>query len=242
MTEHVISITWGKSCNYVPQDVEELCWDGSLEVTGGTLEKADLLHYKYVRWSQAEELPETIYLTGTVLPEDGGNHVSWSSAVVPGGPLTLEGLRLHLGGNDDTVLSLRFSHLRIRFRLRDLLERERLRFHAGGKYSGFPVDVFLGPDARPRLSRTRFLQELRENGRAGYLLTPDDFENSGKRYYHSMYGAEIPPFETISAQFPIENNACRRRDACKVRIQIAAILGSDGSRAEEEHAFVIGIG
>ena len=243
MTEHVISITWGKSCNYIPQDVEELCWDGSLEVTGGTLEKADLLHYKYVRWSQAEELPETIYApTGTAMPEDGGNHVSWSSAVVPGGPLTLEGLRLHLGGNDDTVLSLRFSHTRIRFRLRDLLARERLRFHAGGKYSGFPVDVFLGPDARPRLSRTRFLRELRENGRAGYLLTPDDFENSGKRYYHSMYGAEIPPFETISAQFPIENNGCRQRDACKVRIQIAAILGYDGSRAGEEHAFAIGIG
>ncbi|MBQ6067551.1 MAG: beta-galactosidase trimerization domain-containing protein [Clostridia bacterium] len=243
MTEYVISITWGKSCNYVPQDVEELCWDGSLSLTGGTLEKAELLHYKYIMWSQAEELPETIHdAASAAQPENGENLVVWRSAVVPGGPLTLEGLRLRLKGNDETVVSLRFSHTQIRFLLRDLLARERLRFHAGGKYSGFPVDVFLGPDARPRLSRARFLRELRENARAGYLLTPDDFENSDKRYYHSMYGVEIRPSETICARFPVANYACRQGNACRVRIQLTAILGYEGLYTEQAHAFAIGIG
>lgn len=240
MKQYVISITWGKSCNYVPQDVEELCWDGSLTLTGGTLEKADLLHYGYVAWSQAEERPETIYdAAAAPRPEKA---VDWRSAVTPGGPLTLEGLRLYLKGDGSTVVFLRFSHTQIRFRLRDLLERERLRFHAGGKYSGFPVDVFLGPDARPRLSRARFLRELRENARAGYLLTPDDFENCDKRYYHSMYGAELKPSETIFARFPIENYTCRQGDACTVRIQLTAILGYAGDFTEEAHTFAIAIG
>ena len=240
MTEHVVSITWGKCCNYVPHDVEELCWDGALTLTGGTLAKADLLHYRYVAWSQAEEIPETIYdAASAARPENG---VAWSSAVIPGGPLTLEGLRLYLKGGDETVIFLRFSHTQIRFRLRDLLKRERLRFHAGGKYSGFPVDVFLGPDARPRLSRARFLRELREHARAGCLLTPDDFENGEKKYYHSMYGVEIRPSETISARFPVENYACRQGDACKVRIQLTAVLGYEGDFTEEAHIFAIGIG
>ena len=240
MTEYIISITWGKSCNYVPQDVEELSWDGSLELTNGTLEKADLLHYRYVAWSQAEEIPETIYDTAAApRPE---NTVDWRSAVTPGGPLTLEGLRLYLQGEGDAVVFLRFSHTQVRFCLRDLLDRERLRFHAGGKYSGFPIDVFLGPDARPRLSRARFLRELRENARAGYLLTPDDFADGEKRYYHSMYGVEIKPSETVLARFPVENFTCRQGDACKVRIQLTAMLGYEGDFTEEAHTFVVGIG
>ena len=240
MKEYVISITWGKSCNYVPQDAEELRWDGSLGLTDGTLERADLLHYRYVAWSQAEENPETIYdAASAARPE---NAVGWRSAVVPGGPLTLEGLRLRLKGDGETAVFLRFSHTRIRFLLRDLLQRERLRFHAGGKYSGFPVDIFLGPDARPRLSETRFLRALREDARAGALLTPDDFENGRKRYWHSMYGAEIRPSETVSARFPIENYACRRGDACKVRIQLTAVLGYEDRSAEEEHVFAVRTG
>ena len=243
MTKHVISINWGKSCNYVPQDVEELSWDGSLTLTGGTLGRADLLHYRYVAWSQAEEIPETIYdAASAAQPENGETRVDWRSAVIPGGPLTLEGLRLYLKGDGDAVVFLRFSHTQVRFRLRDLLERERLRFHAGGKYSGFPIDVFLGPDARPRLSKARFLRELRDTARAGCLLTPDDFADSDKRYYHSMYGVEIRPSETISARFPVENYACRQGDACQVRIQLTAVLGYEGDFTEETHAFAIGIG
>ena len=243
LTEHVISITWGKTSYYVPRDMEEMCWDGSLGLTGGTLERAELLHFKYVQWAQSEEVPETIYdLSGTALPENGENRIAWRSSVISDGPLTLEGLRLHLRGDDDTAVSLLFPHTQIRFLLRDLLARERLRFHTGGKYSGFPVDVFLGPDARPRLSRARFLRELRENGRAGYLLTPDDFEGGGRRYYHSMYGAEIRPSETISARFPVENYACRQGKACRVRLQLTAILGYEGFFTEEAHTFEIGVG
>ncbi len=242
MDKHVISITWGKSCNYVPDDVEELCWDGTLELTGGTLEKAELLRYNYVMWSQAEEIPETIYDPGEAAPDDEKSRVCWRSGVIPGGPLTLEGLRLRLRGDDDTVVYLRFSHTRIRFSLRDLTDRERLRYHAGGKYSGFPIDIFLGPDARPRLSRTRFLRELRENARAGWLLTPDDFEHSDKEYCHSMYGALIRPGETIRASFPIENYACRQGDACNVRIQLTAILGYEGVYTDEKNTFAIGVG
>ena len=240
MTEHIISITWGKSCNYVPQDVEELSWDGSLALTGGTLERAELLHYRYVAWSQAEEIPEALYDAAEAAQPE--KTVAWRSAVIPGGPLTLEGLRLRLKGNGDAVVFLRFSHTQIRFRLRELLERERLRFHAGGKYTGFPVDVFLGPDARPRLSRARFLRELRENARAGYLLTPDDFADGEKKYYHSMYGVELKPFETIFARFPIKNGAFRQGDACKVRLQLTAVLGYEGRSAEEGHTFAVGVG
>ena len=83
MTEHVVSIIWGKSRNYIPQDVEELCRDGALTLTGGTLARADLLHFRYVGWSQAEEIPETIYDAASAAQPE--NAVSWRSAVIPGG-------------------------------------------------------------------------------------------------------------------------------------------------------------
>lgn len=143
---YILSITWGKSCNYLPASVEPIRWDGNASITGGQLLRADLLHYEYKAWCQNKEVSEP-------LPLSQPNCAAWRSAVSTGGLLTLEGLRLFVSAEEYAVITLDFSHALMQFCLCDLIEKENLRFHVGSKYGGMPVDVFLGPDARPRLSK-----------------------------------------------------------------------------------------
>lgn len=224
-TPLIISVTWGKSNNYVPVSNEHFVWDGSLTVDRGTVLWLDQLHYKFFGWTQATEQPERLFdqywhalLTLT------GPELAWKSSVKPGDPGGLEGIRFCLEGDASTVITLAMAPATIQFTLGELMEREHLRFHAGGKYSGVPVDVFLGPDARKRVSRKQFLKELNSRQGAGWLIMPDDFTNVTKVCAHSMYGAQVAPGSTARAGFPIENHDVTRSGDCLIKLHMTALL------------------
>ena len=182
----VISVVWGKSNNYVPYSNEAFDWDGSLNVIGGTVINLDHLHYKFFKWVQAVEVPERIF-DKTWYSLLGRSPLTWKSSVKPGDPAGLEGIRFSLNGNASTLVTIAMAPVKIQFALGELMEQEHLRYHAGGKYSGVPIDVFLGPDARPRISRKMFLNELKVCQGSGWMVMPDDFTGVTQCNIHSMY-------------------------------------------------------
>ena len=233
---HIISITWGKSCNYLPASVEPIRWDGSASITGGQLRRADLLHYEYKAWCQNKEVSEP-------LPLSQSDRVAWRSAVSTGGPLTLEGLRLFVSAAEDALITLDFSHALVQFSLAELLEKENLRFHVGSKYGGMPVDIFLGPDARPRLSKAAYQKALAAENRAGCLLTPEDFSGAVQDYYHSLHGVKLLPGESVQTGFPVLNYSAAS-GLCTVKLQITGMLGYEIERilAEEPTRLEVNVG
>jgi len=224
MTNYIISITWGKACNYLPASVEPICWDGTAKIADGQLEHADLLRYGCVAWSQAEEIP--VPLTTSL------HSVSWNSETVPGAAMSLEGLRLFLTCTPDTVVTLDFSHTVCQFSLKDIMENEHLQFHAGSKYGGMPIDIFLGMDARPRLSKAAYSRILLTENRPGCLLTPEDFQNAAD-CYHSLHGIRIEPGSSVSTDFSIQNYGVHSSDTCTVKLQILGMLGYTDLLAED---------
>ncbi len=221
----VISVIWGKSNNYVPASNEPFVWDGSLEVARGTVAYLDHLHYKFFQWVQAVEQPERIFdADWHALLKPGGPDLAWKSSVRPGDPAGLEGIRFSLRGDASTVITIAMAPVKIQFTLGELSEREHLRYHAGGKYSGVPIDVFLGPDARLRVSRKMFLKELSARRGAGWVVMPDDFNGATGRTAHSMYGALLAPGNTARAIFPVENHCKSRQGDCLIKLQMTALL------------------
>ena len=237
----VVSVTWGKSCNYVPHSTEPLDWSGSLSVASGRLAYVDHLKYVYYRWTQQIEEPHRIYESAQ--GGEGDFPLSWTSFSKPGDPLTLEGLRFAVEGSGDAEVRLCFGSGDVRFRMQDLLDREHLRFHVGGKYSGVPVDVFLGPDARPRISRRAYEKSLDDRASAGALVMPDDFTTTAKSYYHSMYGALLPSNSAVSATFDIHNWERRPPGGqCRVRLQLTAVFDYRQFNPDEPVDFEVKIG
>lgn len=232
----VISITWGKSCNYLPASVEPICWDGCARISSGQLQQADRLEFAYVAWCQNHEITHPLSLT-----QD--DCVVWHSAVPVGSPLTLEGLRLHVTGTEESVITLDFSHTTIDFSLRELATKEYLRFHAGSKYGGMPIDVFMGMDTRPRLSKAAYHAALAAENRAGCLLTPEDFPPERLDHYHSLYGTKLLPGETVQTRFALQNAAAGKGN-CTVKLQLTGVLGYETERmaAEENTHLTVEIG
>lgn len=222
MKKKLISVTWGKSCNYLPASVEPICWDGTLRVENAAVIYADLLHCRYVAWCQAEEQPARIYTAETDGKTDA---VPWKSAVEVGGPLTLEGLRFEVEADKDAVITLDFGHTVARFSLCELEEKEYLRFHAGSKYGGMPIDVFLGPDARPRLSQKQYGEILAQRNDAGCLLIPDDFTENKRGYFYSMYGVCMEAGETAAARFDITDREKAAEELCLIKLQVIGMIG-----------------
>ena len=217
---NVVSVTWGKSCNYVPKSTEPIDWSGELSVSDGEVAWFDQLAYRMFNWSQQIESAKRLYAAAA--DEKGSSSVRWTALNPPGAALSLEGARFAVVGGDETVVTLAFSSRTVKFSLKELRERERLRFRVGGKFSGAPVDVFLGPDARPRVSARAFCRELDGRKAAGALVVPDDFAAAEKAYYHSMYAAELPPKGTVSASFALHNAAARPADGlCRLRLQLS---------------------
>lgn len=229
----IISVTWGKSNNYVPASNEAFIWDGSLTVDRGTVLYLEHLHYKFYRWVQAVEEPERLFDRDwhSLVKPTGGPDLVWKSTVTPGDPGGLEGIRFSLEGDASTAITIAMAPVTIQFTLNELLEREHLRYHAGGKYSGVPVEVFLGTDARKRISRKQFLQEIHARQGAGWLIMPDDFVGTPRRHVHSMYGALVAPGSTARAVFPVENHDGKRQGDCLIRLQVTGLLGSDTSES-----------
>ena len=207
----LISITWGKSNFYAPAGNEPFVWDGSLHVDGGRVISVEQLIYSRAIFGPAVE--ESIPLTGP----------QWTSRVKPGSHDGLEGLRLRVEGDASTIITLSMKPVTIRFSLRELIEKEQLRFHAGGKFSGVPVDVFLGPDARPRVSRPSFLKQLALSDRAGWLILPEELSGVEPHYRFATFGSRLAPGGTARASFPIKGRIPEAGE-CPIRLQMLAII------------------
>lgn len=223
----VISVTWGKSNNYIPASNEPFVWDGSLTVLNGTVLSLDHLHYKFFMWVQSVEVAERIFdKNWHALLKLGAPDLKWKSSVTPGDPGGLEGIRFSLQGDASTVIIMDMAPVKIQFTLGELLDREHLRYHAGGRYSGVPIDVFLGPDARPRVSRKKFLKELNARQGAGWAVMPEEWSGATVRNEHSMCGALVSPGAAALALFPVENYDSHTQGNCLVKIQMTALLES----------------
>lgn len=243
MKTYTISVTWGRSCTYHPFSTPKIMWDGALNVQGGTVNYLDRLNYKFIVWSQAHEVISPIY--NAAWPgalRTVGSAMSWKSDVTPGDPGSMEGLRFELEGDEETIINLEMTPVKVRFRLGELLRRDYLRYRVGNKFAGNVVNVFLGKDARKRLSREQHLRTLDESGLSGYLVMPDDFEAAPKNYYHSAYGAEIKPLTSVSAQFPIRNFRPAADGFCPVRVQLLCMLGYIPRQAAERIDFAVSVG
>lgn len=238
MKEYLISITCGRSRTYYPHSVEALPMDGELEVGAGKVKYIDKLCYYFAQWTQATEVCRRIYDSEWALPtNNSGPDMRWRSDVVPGTAGTLEGLRLLVSGNENTAVTLKTASADVYFTLGELSEKERLSFHAGGKYTGFQIDVFLGADARMRVSRRAFLRGL--NSEAGAAVLPEDFTAASKTYFHSMYGAVLPVDGRISAIFTLYNYHNKPQNGCAVRIQLAAVIGYDKCFGAQNVCFTV---
>jgi hypothetical protein len=221
---YVISVIWGKSNNYVPYSNEPFDWSGSLTTTGGTVQYLDKIHYKFIMWVQAQEEIERIYDIRWHSILGIPNPLTWESSVKPGNPAGLEGIRFCINCEPDTEITINMKSAIISFSINELINREHLRFHAGGKYSGVPIEVFLGHDARKRVSRKMFLNEMRTKGKPGWLIMPDDFTSAPKHRAHSMYGMLLEPGAYVKAVFPIDQYREDMSGDCIFKIQAMAML------------------
>ena len=230
---NIVSVTWGKSCNYVPRSTEAIDWSGELAVSGGELAWFDRLSYKVYNWSQQGESSKRLYTAGA--GEVGATSVKWAAASRPGAPMSLEGARFAVVGGDETSVAIAFPSKTVRFTIGDLRSRERIRFRVGGKFTGAPVDVFFGPDARPRVSAAAFFGELDARRAAGALVVPDDFAAAAKTHYHSMYAVELPPGGSASATFALHNAALRPASGlCRLRLQLTGKFEYSAKTANAE--------
>lgn len=223
MNTYTISATWGKSCNYVPASVYPFVWDGSLSVSGGEVTYLDKLHYRYCQWTQAHEVREHLYDSLWACSREP--FLRWRSTVEPGGPLTLEGIRFHVEGDENTVITIALNPITISFKLGELLDRSHLRYHVGPHYAGVPVDVFLGEDARPRMLPKQYLENMDREGRCGQMIMPKDFTGGRLGYHHSAHGCILTSGETACARFPLHNISAKPHGDCSIRIQATADLG-----------------
>ena len=225
MEKYTVSVTWGKSSCYYPDSTVPFCWDGTIHIDNGELVNLDQLEFRFMQWTQAHEVSNRIYERDWPIAEKRHDmDLGWISQVVPGSACTLEGIRFEAEGDNETIVTLNFAHLTVQFSFNELLEKEYLIFHTGKKYSGNDVEIFLGKDSRYRVSREKFLKEIRTSGKSGWLIMPDDFTDAPKYNLHSMYGAELLPGKSFFAKFPIENFVSDGYE-CKFRLQIAGAIG-----------------
>ena len=206
-----VTVVWGKSHFYSPVSNEPFIWDGSLQIEGGELRHIEQLNYRTAEFGPVLEDAKRL------------EEPRWRSNVRPGSPEGLEGIRFVVQSDPSAEILLHLAPQTIRFTVEALTESEHLRFHAGGKYSGSPIDVFLGPDARPRVSRRRFLECLEQQELIGWLIQPDDFAGVEKTNCFSTYGASIPPGGTARTAFPLSGSPSACSGQCPVRLQLMAL-------------------
>lgn len=241
ITEKTVSIIWGRSSNYVPGSTVPFNWDGTMTVENGKASHLDHLHYKFTQWCQAMEVQEPIYDKDWALPSRRrGSYLSWRSDTEPGSAGTLEGLRLTVAGDENTVIRIVFKCTGIAFSLGSLMKKERLTFHVGEQYSGCPIEVFLGHDARARVSKATFSRLLAEDGKDGFMLEPDDFAGGKCVTFHSLYGLELLPGASSEAALP--ETLARKSGDCPVRLQITQNLGYTGAFTEDRVTLTVTVG
>ena len=198
-------------------------FSGELFVSDGELNYLDHLHYRFVQWTQAMEIPERIFDKDWAMPSR--LRLLWMTDTQPGSAGTLEGLRMSFDGDAETKIKIVFKCTEIEFTLSQLLEKERLTFYVGEKYSGCPIEVFLGYDARKRVSKKEFDTWLAVNKKTGCLLLPNDFSGGKPVTFHSMYGLELTPGASAEADLTIKEYGEDESGDCPVRLCITENLG-----------------
>lgn len=189
-----ISVTFGKAYAYSPHSNEVLDWSGNLTIKDGELDSIFKLTYGITNWEKGYGGCSREYSTRIDKPE-------WTTDIRPGSGRGLEGIRFFLTGREKTRITIGTMAGTADFLLKDLMDQEYLEFRTGGKYSFQPIAVFLGPDARPRLSKRKLEDSLLVQGEKGSLIIPDEF--SGKKTnFMSTWCSVVKPGDSIYARFP----------------------------------------
>lgn len=242
MEKYIITVQWGRSCTYHPLSTPHICWDGALYADGGKLIWLERINYKFLAWSQAHEV--TFPIHDSRLPpalRTVDTWFRWKSDVTPGDPGSMEGIRFEVEGDENTVITIDMAPIKIQFKLGQLLRREHLQYRVGNKYAGNAVNVYLGRDARPRISRAQWLRRLQEENASGYLIVPEDFAGEKIDCFHSTHGVVLGLGKSIKTRFPVVN--FKQDDMpCTVRIQVTAILDYIERNAKEEIVFTLRVG
>jgi hypothetical protein len=209
-----ISLTFGKWHFYSVQSSETFLWDGNLKIENGEL--LSIYKLTYSKWNGERFGPSLEYSKQLTAPE-------WKTEIPTHSGEGMEGIRFTFIGDASSHVILNFNPITIEFPMSELFEKEYLEYHVGGKYSGQPVAIFLGPDARYRITRKIYLSMLEKENRAGWLMMPDDF-NGKKINYHTKYSTVIEPLETVTGAFQIKNFNLLNKDKCDIRVQLMAAL------------------
>jgi len=209
-----ISVTYGKHYFYSVQSSETFNWDGNIKIDKGEL--LSIYRINYYPWGGDRFGPSKEKLTRLSKPE-------WKSELLPNSGDGLGGIRFTVIGDKSTEISLNFSHIKIKFTLSELYDKEQFEYHVGGKYSGQDVNIFLGADTRMRVTRKSYLSAIERTKKAGWLLLPDDF--SGKKtVFSSKYCAVINPRSSESANFQIKNYNLLAKENCNIKLQLLAAV------------------
>jgi hypothetical protein len=188
---YVISVTMGKAHAYSPHSNEILDWSGSIDVSGGTVDSLCKLTYATTIWEKGFGGCSREYSRRL----DGN---SWKTDITPGTGRGLEGIRLYVNGNSGTLVTITTKAGTACFSLGELAGKEYLEFRIGGYYSYQPISVYLGPDARPRVTKRAYASRIAREGRTGTMIIPDEFTGP-KANFMSAYCALIPPHAAASS-------------------------------------------
>lgn len=211
-----ISVTFGKAYAYSPHSNEILDWSGNLKIDGGTLDSLFKLTYGITDWEKGYGGCSREYSKKL-------ESADWNSDIRAVSGRGVEGIRFFVQGDSATLISISTKAGLAQFRLGDLLDREYLEFPFGGYYSFQPISVFLGPDARPRLSKKAYAQALANKNRLATMLVPDDFSGP-KTNFMSTWCAAIRPGKTIEADLQAENNIIYLDRNIPVKLQMMAAV------------------
>jgi hypothetical protein len=233
-----ISVTFGKAWAYSPHSNEILNWTGNLKIEGGSLDSLFKLTYGMIDWEKGY---------GGCSRENSKklDKQQWITDIRPGSGRGLEGIRLFIKGDKNTIISIITQAGTAQFTLGNLIDKEYLEFPFGGYYSFQPISVFLGPDARPRMSQKAYSKQLALEHRSGTMLIPDDFTGQ-KANFMSAYCAAIQPQNIISADFITPVFGAISTNKIPVKLQIMAAEHKTPDEALETTSgwidFVVSIG
>jgi hypothetical protein len=210
----VISVTLGKAHAYAPHSNELLDWSGRVDVSGGSLDSLCKLTYATTVWERGFGGCSREYSRKLAGSE-------WKTDITPGSGRGLEGIRLFVRGDESTRISISTKAGKAQFTLAELVDREQIDFPVGGYYSYQPISVYLGPDARPRMSRKAYAEVLAREKRAGTMIVPDDFSGP-KANFMSASCALIKTKSSISAEFPTAAYGAAGTATIPVKLQMMA--------------------
>ena len=232
-----VSVTFGKAWAYSPHSNEVLDWSGSLSVSGGSLDSVFKLSYGITNWEKGYGGCSREYSRKLESPE-------WNTDIRPGSGRGLEGIRFFIKGDSSSMITIDTKAGKASFRLGDLLEKEYLEFWFGSQYSFQPVSVYLGPDARPRLSKKAYNKLIKSENREAEMLVPDDFTGP-KANFMSTWCAAVKPGQEISASFNSDRFKSALTKMIPVRLQVMAAKPDNPGNWETTTAwmeFDVGVG